>query len=64
MCIIKQQGVSGVVEAMAGVFENYERQYCELSANLTKKCRAATLVDGGAPFSLSISICLSIYLSV
>ncbi|WOG93288.1 hypothetical protein DCAR_0312569 [Daucus carota subsp. sativus] len=31
---------------MAGVFENYERQYCELSANLTKKCRAATLVDG------------------
>lgn len=32
---------------MSEVFEGYERQYCELSANLSKKCTAATAVDGG-----------------
>lgn len=31
---------------MSEVFEGYERQYCELSANLSKKCTAATAVDG------------------
>lgn len=31
---------------MSEVFEGYERQYCELSANLSKKCTSATLVDG------------------
>lgn len=31
---------------MSQVFEGYERQYCELSANLTKKCSSATLLDG------------------
>ncbi|XP_009338881.2 vesicle transport v-SNARE 13-like isoform X2 [Pyrus x bretschneideri] len=32
---------------MSEVFEGYERQYCELSANLSSKCTAATAVDGG-----------------
>lgn len=32
---------------MSEVFEGYERQYCELSANLSQKCTSATLVDGG-----------------
>ncbi|KAM1295699.1 hypothetical protein ACFX2H_015463 [Malus domestica] len=32
---------------MSEVFEGYEGQYCELSANLSSKCTAATAVDGG-----------------
>lgn len=32
---------------MATVFEGYEKQYCELSANLSKKCASANLLDGG-----------------
>lgn len=31
---------------MSQVFEGYERQYCELSANLSKKCTSATILDG------------------
>ncbi|TMW99006.1 hypothetical protein EJD97_003192 [Solanum chilense] len=31
---------------MSQVFEGYERQYCELSAILTKKCNSATILDG------------------
>ncbi|KAI3886901.1 hypothetical protein MKX03_019112 [Papaver bracteatum] len=31
---------------MSEVFEGYERQYCELSANIAKKCAAAGLLDG------------------
>ncbi|VVA29954.1 PREDICTED: vesicle transport [Prunus dulcis] len=31
---------------MSEVFEGYERQYCELSANISKKCTSATAVDG------------------
>ncbi|KAJ8550673.1 hypothetical protein K7X08_000043 [Anisodus acutangulus] len=31
---------------MSQVFEGYERQCCELSANLTKKCTSASLLDG------------------
>ncbi|CAI9112055.1 OLC1v1012427C1 [Oldenlandia corymbosa var. corymbosa] len=31
---------------MSQVFEGYERQYCELSANLSKKCTAASMLDG------------------
>eukprot|EP00262_Sarcandra_glabra_P003462 TRINITY_DN1418_c0_g1_i1.p1 TRINITY_DN1418_c0_g1~~TRINITY_DN1418_c0_g1_i1.p1 ORF type:complete len:222 (+),score=44.42 TRINITY_DN1418_c0_g1_i1:182-847(+) len=31
---------------MSEVFEGYERQYCELSANLSKKCTSAGLLDG------------------
>lgn len=32
---------------MSQVFEGYERQYCELSANLSRKCTAASLLNGG-----------------
>ncbi|CAN1839739.1 Vesicle transport v-SNARE 13 [Linum perenne] len=32
--------------AMSQVFEGYERQYCELSANLSRKCTAASVLDG------------------
>lgn len=31
---------------MSEVFEGYERQYCELSANLSKKCSSASVLDG------------------
>ncbi|CAK9162945.1 unnamed protein product [Ilex paraguariensis] len=31
---------------MSEVFEGYERQYCELSANLLKKCTSASLLGG------------------
>ncbi|XP_076930682.1 vesicle transport v-SNARE 11-like [Bidens hawaiensis] len=31
---------------MSEVFEGYERQYCELSAVLSKKCTSASLLDG------------------
>ncbi|MCL7034206.1 hypothetical protein MKW94_008738 [Papaver nudicaule] len=31
---------------MSEAFEGYERQYCELSANLAKKCTSAALLDG------------------
>ncbi|PSS07938.1 Vesicle transport v-SNARE like [Actinidia chinensis var. chinensis] len=31
---------------MSQVFEGYERQYCELSANLSRKCTSAGLLDG------------------
>lgn len=31
---------------MSEVFEGYERQYCELSASLSKKCASAALLDG------------------
>ncbi|XP_077214826.1 vesicle transport v-SNARE 13-like isoform X1 [Tasmannia lanceolata] len=31
---------------MSQVFESYERQYCDLSANLSKKCTSASILDG------------------
>ncbi|XP_038905553.1 vesicle transport v-SNARE 13-like isoform X1 [Benincasa hispida] len=31
---------------MSEVFEGYERQYCELSANLSRKCSSASALDG------------------
>ncbi|KAF5735558.1 vesicle transport v-SNARE 13-like [Tripterygium wilfordii] len=31
---------------MSEVFEGYERQYCEFSANLSRKCTAAAALDG------------------
>ncbi|KAL1563135.1 Vesicle transport v-SNARE 11 [Salvia divinorum] len=31
---------------MSAVFEGFEKQYCELSANLSKKCASANLLDG------------------
>lgn len=36
------------VEKMSEVFEGYERQYCELSTNLSRKCVAAvSVIDEG-----------------
>ena len=32
---------------MSQVFEGYELQYCDLSANLTRKCTSASVLDGG-----------------
>ncbi|KAG6423973.1 hypothetical protein SASPL_114382 [Salvia splendens] len=32
---------------MSAVFEGFEKQYCELSANLSKKCASANLLNGG-----------------
>jgi hypothetical protein len=32
---------------MSEVFEGYERQYCEVSASLFRKCTAASALDGG-----------------
>ncbi|KAG8055696.1 hypothetical protein GUJ93_ZPchr0001g31426 [Zizania palustris] len=31
---------------MSEVFEGYERQYCEISASLSRKCTAASALDG------------------
>ncbi|KAL4274466.1 vesicle transport v-SNARE 11-like [Arachis ipaensis] len=31
---------------MSAVFEGYERQYCELSSNLSRQCSAASSLDG------------------
>ncbi|KAK9684535.1 hypothetical protein RND81_10G216300 [Saponaria officinalis] len=31
---------------MSQVFEGYERQYCEISANLTRKCSSAAVLNG------------------
>lgn len=39
--------VCGKSKTMSEVFEGYERQYCELSANLSKKCATAGVLDGG-----------------
>lgn len=32
---------------MSEVFEGYERQYCELSENLSRKCTSAGALNGG-----------------
>ena len=34
-------------QKMSQVFEGYERQYCEISANLSKKITAASVLNGG-----------------
>ncbi|GJX36878.1 vesicle transport v-SNARE 13-like protein, partial [Tanacetum coccineum] len=39
---------------MSETFEGYERQYCELSASLSKKCTSATLLDGGEDINGSV----------
>ncbi|KAF3503674.1 hypothetical protein F2Q69_00039648 [Brassica cretica] len=40
---------------MSRVFEGYERQYCEISANLSKKCTSAIALDGGKTFDRTTS---------
>lgn len=44
---------------MSQVFEGYERQYCELSANLSKKITSASVLDGGEAKLLFHAICYS-----
>jgi hypothetical protein len=34
---------------MSGIFEGYEREYCELSAQVTRKTGALTGLAAGAP---------------
>lgn len=43
---------------MSEVFEGYERQYCEASASLTRKCTAAAALQGGNLFLPQISVFL------
>lgn len=39
----------GIGGKMSQVYEGYERQYCELSANLSRKCNStAALPEGGS----------------
>lgn len=45
---------------MSQVFEGYERQYCELSANLSNKITSATLLNGGETNVLLQGFCLSV----
>jgi hypothetical protein len=33
--------------AMSEIFEGYERQYCEVSANLSRKCASVLSLHGG-----------------
>ncbi|CAH9119866.1 unnamed protein product, partial [Cuscuta europaea] len=40
---------------MSDVFEGYERQYCELSVNLSKKCNSASFLPAGDPKKQHIS---------
>jgi hypothetical protein len=49
---------------MSNVFEGYERQYCELSANLSNKCTAATALNGGNLFADYDDFFLFLYLIV
>ncbi|KAL6587536.1 hypothetical protein OROMI_000514 [Orobanche minor] len=41
---------------MSTTFEGNEKQYCELSANLAKKCSSASLLDGEDPLDLKFVI--------
>ncbi|CAN1312444.1 Vesicle transport v-SNARE 13 [Linum perenne] len=40
---------------MSQVFEGYERQYCELSANLSRRCTSASVLDGAEQKKQKIS---------
>ncbi|KAJ9187446.1 hypothetical protein P3X46_002901 [Hevea brasiliensis] len=40
---------------MSDVFEGYERQYCELSANLSRKCNSTSLLSDGEEKKVKIS---------
>jgi hypothetical protein len=43
---------------MSQVFEGYERQYCEISASLSRKCTTAAALEGGK------RVCASVYISI
>jgi hypothetical protein len=40
---------------MSEIFEGYERQYCELSANLSRKCTSILALHGGTRWFSSSS---------
>ncbi|MFQ6632927.1 hypothetical protein Gotur_012263 [Gossypium turneri] len=42
---------------MSEVFEGYERQYCELSDNLTRSCTSASVLHGGKSKCIPSSKC-------
>lgn len=39
---------------MSEIFDGYERQYCELSANLSRKCTSVPALHGGENFSSGV----------
>lgn len=41
---------------MSEVFKGYERQYCELSANLSRKCASAGLLPVGGILDSGLSL--------
>lgn len=41
---------------MSEVFEGYERQYCELSANLSRKCTSAGALGGGEIIDVNVTV--------
>lgn len=46
---------------MSTVFEGYERQYCELSAKLSKLCTAATALNGGNLIILNLALFVHVW---
>jgi hypothetical protein len=48
---------------MSEIFEGYERQYCELSANLSRKCTSILALHGGTRWFSSSSSSSSSYVS-
>lgn len=44
---------------MSEVFEGYERQYCELSANLSRKCSSTSLLSDQGAFKILILLWLN-----
>ncbi|KAL9665297.1 hypothetical protein QQ045_020713 [Rhodiola kirilowii] len=58
-------GVAALLCRMSDVFEGYERQYCELSVNLSGKCSAVSHLDGGASSSWSFNglVCVSFFVA-
>lgn len=47
LCMYTRSRVWKEKGRMSEVFDGYERQYCEISASLSKKCTSAGLLDGG-----------------
>lgn len=43
---------------MSEVFEGYERQYCELSANLSRKCNSAAILSDQGNLIQNSSYCV------
>jgi hypothetical protein len=41
---------------MSEVFDGYERQYCEISASLSRKCTTAAALEGGKRACASVYI--------